>query len=106
MRSDPVPLCFFLWGRHTWRGRFLKLPPYHSSFRFQVKHICIFNTRTFLLPLLHLLIYNCWIWGGKKHFCFADWPVGFSEAASENAAVGGPGNFLAEQPPHVPGLSM
>lgn len=90
MRPDPNPSGFFLRGWHAWSKQSLKWSPDHSSFRLQVTCICIFNTRTFLFPLLRLLIYNCSIWKKKKkHFSFASWPSGFSETASENMAVWG-----------------
>lgn len=90
-------------GVTTWSQPFLKLSPYHSSSRFQVKHICKCSVRTFLFPVLHLLIYNCSVRRGKKrHFSFASWPLGLSEAASEHMAVGGPGDVLAMQPSPPP----
>lgn len=94
----PIRSCFYLWGWHTWSKQFLKLSPYHSSFSFQVKYICIFIIRAFVFLLLYLLIYNCLVWK-TRIFSFASWPFGFSEAASESVAVVGSRNVLGSLSP-------
>ena len=40
--------------------------------------------------------------GKEKHFSFASWPVGCSQAASENVAVGAPGMALWSHPARAP----